>query len=112
MQKHTFTNMSRVSLIAISVSELEYPLCHIFNGFPCGSDGKESAQVAGDLGPEDSLEKGMATHARILAWRIPETEEPAGYSPWNCKEFDMTKRLTLNVCFKQLEPSVIHNYIV
>ena len=43
MQKHTFTNMSRVSLIAISVSELEYPLCHIFNGFPCGSDGKESA---------------------------------------------------------------------
>ena len=25
---------------------------------------------------EDSLEKGMATHAGILAWRIPRTEEP------------------------------------
>ena len=29
------------------------------------------------LGQEDSLEKGMATHSRILAWRIPWTEEPS-----------------------------------
>ena len=28
------------------------------------------------LGQEDPLEKGMATHSRILAWRIPWTEEP------------------------------------
>ena len=28
------------------------------------------------LGWEDPLEKGMATHSRILAWRIPWTEEP------------------------------------
>ena len=28
------------------------------------------------LGREDPLEKGMATHSRILAWRIPWTEEP------------------------------------
>ena len=28
------------------------------------------------LGWEDSLEKGMATHYSILAWRIPRTEEP------------------------------------
>jgi len=34
------------------------------------------------LGWEDLLEKGMATHSRILAWRIPRTEEPAGYSSW------------------------------
>ena len=27
----------------------------------------------------------MATHSSILAWRIPWTEEPAGYSPWGCK---------------------------
>ena len=32
------------------------------------------------LGQEDSLEKGMATHYSILAWRIPWTEEQ-GYSP-------------------------------
>ena len=29
-------------------------------------------------GQEDSLEKGMATHSSILAWRIPWTEEPGG----------------------------------
>ena len=30
------------------------------------------------LGQEDVLEKGMATHSSILAWRIPWTEEPDG----------------------------------
>ena len=30
------------------------------------------------LGQEDVLEKGMATHSSILAWRIPWTEEPGG----------------------------------
>ena len=44
-------------------------------GFPDGSEGKESAHSAGDqvqsLGQEDPLEKGMATHSSILAWRIP-----------------------------------------
>ena len=30
------------------------------------------------LGGEDTLEKGMATHSRILAWTIPWTEEPGG----------------------------------
>ena len=29
-------------------------------------------------GLEDPLEKGMATHSSILAWRIPWTEEPGG----------------------------------
>ena len=30
------------------------------------------------LGREDPLEKGMATHSSILAWRIPWTETPGG----------------------------------
>ena len=30
------------------------------------------------LGQEDPLEKGLATHSSILAWRIPRTEEPGG----------------------------------
>ena len=43
------------------------------------------------LGQEDPLEKGVAIHSSILAWRIPWTEEPAGlYSPWGSKESDMT----------------------
>ena len=30
------------------------------------------------LGQEDPLDEGVATHSRILAWRIPWTEEPGG----------------------------------
>ena len=43
------------------------------------------------LGWEDPLEEGMATHSGILAWRIPWTEEPSGYSPWGHKELDTTE---------------------
>ena len=32
----------------------------------------------GSLGQEDPLQEGMATHSNILAWRIPQTEEPGG----------------------------------
>ena len=32
-----------------------------------------------------SLEKGMTTHSSILAWRIPWTGEPGGYSAWGCR---------------------------
>ena len=39
--------------------------------------------------------KEMATHSRNLAWRIPWTEEPGGYSPWGHKELDTTERLIL-----------------
>ena len=48
--------------------------------FTGGSDGKESACNVGDLGlipgSGRSLEKGVATHSSIFAWRIPWTEEP------------------------------------
>ena len=44
---------------------------------------------------EDPLEKGMATHSSILAWRIPWTEEPGGIeSPWGREESDTTEWLT------------------
>ena len=48
---------------------------------------KQETQVR-SLGWEDPLEKEMATHSSVLAWEIPRTEE--GYSPWGCKESDMT----------------------
>ena len=48
--------------------------------FPGGWDSKASAYSVGDrirsLGREDPLEKEMATHSSILAWKIPWTEEP------------------------------------
>ena len=55
--------------------------CHCFSGFPGGSDGKESAWQCKRpwFYPwEDPLEKGVATHSSILAWKIPWTQEPGG----------------------------------
>ena len=62
-----------------------------WEGFPSGSDSKESAYSAGDLGSitgsrrsqeityfRSFLEKEIATHSSILAWRIPWTENPGG----------------------------------
>ena len=53
-----------------------------FMGFPSGSDSKESACNVGDPGSvpglRDPLEKEVAIHSNILAWKIPETEEPGG----------------------------------
>ena len=51
--------------------------------FPGGSDGKASASAMQDtgvhsLGQGDPLEKEMATHSSILAWRIPWTVDPGG----------------------------------
>ena len=43
------------------------------------------------LGWEDPLEECMATYSSILAWRIPWTGSVVGYSPWGCKESDMTE---------------------
>ena len=43
------------------------------------------------LGWEEPLEKGMATHSSILAWRIPWTKEPGVYSPEGSKESDTTE---------------------
>ena len=48
----------------------------VFWGFPSGSAGKESTCSVGNLGWEDPLEEGMATHSSILAWRIPMNEGP------------------------------------
>ena len=46
------------------------------------------------LGWEDPLEKEIATHSSILAWKIPWTEWVADYSSWGCKELDMTVQVT------------------
>ena len=65
--------------------------------FAGGSDSKASAyqmktQVQ-SLGREDLLEKEMATHSSILAWKIPWMEEPGRQVHGGCKESDMTEWL-------------------
>ena len=59
-----------------------FPTQGLNPGLLCGSGGKESAHNVEtwvpSVGWEDPLEKGMANHSSILAWRIPRTEEPGG----------------------------------
>ena len=69
----------------------------IFLSFPGGSDSKESACNAGDLGlnpGSGSLEKEIVTHSRILAWEFHGQKSLAGYSLWGRQELDITERLT------------------
>ena len=64
----------------------------------CFPSGQESTCNAGDAGEAGSipgsgrsLEEGTPTHSSILAQRIPWTEEPGRYGPWDSKESDMTE---------------------
>ena len=56
----------------------------LHQGFPSGASGKEPVchetqdTPFGSLGQEPPLEEGMDPHSRILAWRIPWTEEHGG----------------------------------
>ena len=45
---------------------------------------------APSLGQEDPLEKEMATHSSILAWRIPRMEEPGGLQSMGSQQSDTT----------------------
>ena len=47
------------------------------------------------LGQEDPLEKEVAAHSSIFAWRIPWTEEPGGLQSTGHKESDTTEPLAL-----------------
>ena len=59
-------------------------------GFPDGPVVKNLLAVqetkVRSLGQEDPLEKEMATHSSILAWRIPWTEEPGGLQSMGHKQ--------------------------
>ena len=52
------------------------------------------------LGQEDPLEKEMATHSSILAWRIPWMEEPGGLQSMGLQgiEYDQSTDTSLHIC--------------
>ena len=64
-------------------------------GFPDGSAVKNLPAVqetwVQSLGQEDLLEKELATHSSIFAWKFHRERSLAGYGPWGCKESDMTE---------------------
>ena len=64
------------------------------------------------LGWEDPLEKEMATHSSILAWRIPWTEEPGGLQPTGSQELDTTERHCVCVFYVQWLVSVNPNLTI
>ena len=82
------------------------PLLPSFHG---GSDSKESARSAGDLGSIPglgrSLEKDMATRSIFLPGESHELKSLAGYSPWG------HKRVRHNVMTKQQEGQQIQYFI-
>ena len=51
-------------------------------------------EIPGSL--EDPLEKGLATHSTSLPGIFHRQRNLAGYSPWGCKESDMTELITVS----------------
>ena len=62
----------------------------VYQGFPGGSMVENPPANAGEAGSGRPLEKEMTTHASILAWRIPRTEEPGKLQSMGWQESDMT----------------------
>ena len=54
------------------------------------------------LGREDPLEKEMATHSSVLAWRLPRTEEPGELQSVSCKQLDMIEEIWRACKYTQL----------
>ena len=63
---------------------------YFYRDFPDGSVVRNPLAVqepwVPSLGKEDPLEKGKATHVRILAWEIPRTEEPGRLQSMGSRE--------------------------
>ena len=92
-------------LLWFYVSHVELPFDssqHKTQGFPGSTSGKEpicqcrrcKRHGVQSLGQEDTLEKEMATHSSILAWRIPWTEEPGGLQSIGSQNQTQLKRLS------------------
>ena len=73
-------------------------------GFPGGSDDKESACNVGDTGPIPGLGRspggGQLTPV-FLPGESGGQRSLAGYSPWGCKELEMTERQAQHSLFKR-----------
>ena len=89
-------------------------------GFPVGSDGKESAHKMGDLGSIPSLGRSLEEgHGNPLQYSCPENPHGqrslAGYSPWGCKESDMTEQVStsavLNCSKSHVEATIIEQMV-
>ena len=87
-----FHNLSHYGLS----QDIEYSFLRYTVAFPYSSVGKESVCMQETwvwfLGQEDPLEKDMATHRSIPAWRIPWMEDPGRLQSTGSRELDMTEK--------------------
>ena len=58
------------------------------------------------LGRGDLLEKEMATHSSLLAWKMPWMEEPGRLQSMGCKESDRTERLHFHFSLMEAKSSL------
>ena len=79
------------------------PFCHLVHTYLCvcflvAQTVKRLSRMretrVRSLGREDPLQKEMATHSSILAWRTPWTEEPGRLQSMGSQQLDMAKQLT------------------
>ena len=74
-----------------------YPALPLSLGFPGTSDGKESTCNVGDRGSTPGLgrstKEGIETHSKILAWKIPWTEDPGRLQSMGSLRVNTTERL-------------------
>ena len=71
------------------VDYMDFPMAQVVKNLPA----MQEAWIP-SLGREDPLEKGMATHSSILAWRIPRTEEPGRLQSMGSQKEDTSEWLT------------------
>jgi len=83
----------------LQISAKECYILAIFGGFPGSSPGEEFTCNAGDHGSiprsgQSPWRRDRLLTPAFLPGESSQTEEPDGYSPWNCKELDTTERLS------------------
>ena len=78
---------------------------YAYMGFPGGSVGKESACNAGDTGFDPCIKKALQPTPVVLPGESHGRRSLVGYSPWGCKESDMTEQLHFHF------NSIIHSFI-
>ena len=99
---HDYVRIWRTDLLSLQNTFLSN-LC-ICTGLPGGSDGKESACSAGDLGSVPGLGRSLVGHGNPLQYSCLESPHGqrslVGYGPWGHKESDMTEQLNTHTYAK------------
>ena len=93
-RKRQSNNMQWQSRVLVPPQGIDTITILLWKGFPGGSDGKESACNAGDLGSIPGLRREWLPNPIFLPGEAHGQRSLAGYSPWGRKESDTTEQLS------------------